>query len=216
MSIPNASWWSRWRTTWPNCSTTSRWSTTWPIPTSGWCFFARPIIGGCCSPFRDVTTTRRTRAALEARLDLVADPGGRAWKVIDTSLYVVARRVAASMRQGRVLLAGDGAHQNSPLGGMGMNSGIHDAGVGRSTADLGVGWRGRGIAGRIRPASPRGGHRPRAGRQSRQLAGAPPNPTPPTSRAAGRTAGGGRRSREKTRGPHAPIRHGGRGMAASL
>ena len=30
-------------------------------------------------------------------------------------------------RQGRVLLAGDAAHVNNPLGGFGLNSGIHDA-----------------------------------------------------------------------------------------
>nr|BFE78284.1 hypothetical protein GCM10020093_008850 [Planobispora longispora] len=35
--------------------------------------------------------------------------------------------MAARFRQGRVLLAGDAAHVNNPLGGMGMNSGIHDA-----------------------------------------------------------------------------------------
>ena len=32
-----------------------------------------------------------------------------------------------SFRVGRVLLAGDAAHINNPLGGMGMNGGIHDA-----------------------------------------------------------------------------------------
>jgi 3-(3-hydroxy-phenyl)propionate hydroxylase len=35
--------------------------------------------------------------------------------------------VAATFRKGRVLLAGDSAHVNNPIGGMGMNGGIHDA-----------------------------------------------------------------------------------------
>lgn len=43
------------------------------------------------------------------------------------TLYKVHRRVAESFHVGRVLLAGDSAHVNNPLGGMGMNSGIHDA-----------------------------------------------------------------------------------------
>ena len=33
----------------------------------------------------------------------------------------------SSYRSGRVFLAGDAAHLNSPSGGMGMNGGIHDA-----------------------------------------------------------------------------------------
>ena len=37
------------------------------------------------------------------------------------------QRVASSFRSGRVLLAGDAAHLNNPLGGFGLNSGIHDA-----------------------------------------------------------------------------------------
>jgi 3-(3-hydroxy-phenyl)propionate hydroxylase len=41
--------------------------------------------------------------------------------------YSIAQRVAATFRKGRVLLAGDSAHLNSPIGAMGMNSGIHDA-----------------------------------------------------------------------------------------
>src|SRR5690606_17355629 len=43
------------------------------------------------------------------------------------TLYRVHQRVAKSFRQGRTFLAGDAAHINNPLGGMGMNGGIHDA-----------------------------------------------------------------------------------------
>jgi len=43
------------------------------------------------------------------------------------SVYRVHQRVAKSFRSGRILLAGDAAHVNNPLGGMGLNSGIHDA-----------------------------------------------------------------------------------------
>jgi 3-(3-hydroxy-phenyl)propionate hydroxylase len=41
--------------------------------------------------------------------------------------YAVHQRVAETYRKGRILLAGDSAHINNPLGGMGMNGGIHDA-----------------------------------------------------------------------------------------
>jgi 3-(3-hydroxy-phenyl)propionate hydroxylase len=44
-----------------------------------------------------------------------------------SNLYTVHQRVAAKFRVGNVILAGDAAHVNSPIGGMGMNSGIHDA-----------------------------------------------------------------------------------------
>ncbi len=44
-----------------------------------------------------------------------------------TQLYRVHQRVAETFRVGRVILAGDAAHLNNPAGGMGMNSGIHDA-----------------------------------------------------------------------------------------
>lgn len=43
------------------------------------------------------------------------------------ALYDVHQRVAATFNKGRVLLAGDSAHVNNPIGGMGMNGGIHDA-----------------------------------------------------------------------------------------
>jgi 3-(3-hydroxy-phenyl)propionate hydroxylase len=43
------------------------------------------------------------------------------------AVYRVHQRVARTFRSHRVLLAGDAAHINNPLGGMGMNGGIHDA-----------------------------------------------------------------------------------------
>ncbi len=42
------------------------------------------------------------------------------------ALYNVHQRVAATFNKGRILLAGDSAHVNNPIGGMGMNGGIHD------------------------------------------------------------------------------------------
>ncbi|MEH6568281.1 MAG: NAD(P)/FAD-dependent oxidoreductase [Halioglobus sp.] len=42
------------------------------------------------------------------------------------TLYKVNQRVAETYYRGRVLLAGDACHINNPLGGMGMNGGIHD------------------------------------------------------------------------------------------
>jgi 3-(3-hydroxy-phenyl)propionate hydroxylase len=42
------------------------------------------------------------------------------------TIYRVHQRVARSFRAGRILLAGDAAHLNNPLGGFGMNAGLHD------------------------------------------------------------------------------------------
>lgn len=48
-------------------------------------------------------------------------------RIVHTNLYAVHQRVAQTYRKGRVLLAGDAAHVNNPLGGMGLNFGVHDA-----------------------------------------------------------------------------------------
>ena len=43
------------------------------------------------------------------------------------TLYNVHQRVSETYINGRIALAGDACHINNPLGGMGMNGGIHDA-----------------------------------------------------------------------------------------
>lgn len=48
------------------------------------------------------------------------------YEVAHRNLYNVHQRVAATFRKGRVLLAGDAAHVNNPIGGLGLNCGIHD------------------------------------------------------------------------------------------
>jgi len=50
----------------------------------------------------------------------------RTYEIAYRSVYKVHQRVASNFREGRALIAGDAAHINNPLGGMGLNSGIHD------------------------------------------------------------------------------------------
>ena len=64
--------------------------------------------------------------ALQARLQRFL-PTGQAFDIVGCNLYAVHQRVAQKFRAGRAILAGDAAHVNSPIGAMGMNSGIHDA-----------------------------------------------------------------------------------------
>jgi 3-(3-hydroxy-phenyl)propionate hydroxylase len=74
----------------------------------------------------------------QAESDLMSDAGVQArlqkffpspapYDVVHRNLYVTHQRVAATFRKGRVLLAGDAAHVNNPIGGMGLNGGIQDA-----------------------------------------------------------------------------------------
>ena len=53
-------------------------------------------------------------------------PRAAAYDVVHRNLYNVHQRVADTFRKGRVFLAGDAAHVNNPIGGLGLNCGIHD------------------------------------------------------------------------------------------
>jgi 3-(3-hydroxy-phenyl)propionate hydroxylase len=77
-------------------------------------------------------------AATESDTELVADAkkndvfqrlvgDGPAVRTHHRTVYKVHQRVAERFVYGRVILIGDAAHLNNPLGGFGMNSGIHDA-----------------------------------------------------------------------------------------
>ncbi len=67
-------------------------------------------------------------------------PWEREYPVAYRSIYRVHQRVARDWRRGRVILAGDAAHLNNPVGAMGLNGGVHDA---INLADkLGRVWRG--------------------------------------------------------------------------
>lgn len=76
---------------------------------------------------------------IEQRMQALV-PASRRYQIRYKSIYRVHQRVAKNFREGRVLLAGDAAHLNNPLGGFGLNSGIHDA-INLSEK-LGRVWRG--------------------------------------------------------------------------
>ncbi|HEY2137703.1 MAG TPA: FAD-dependent monooxygenase, partial [Xanthobacteraceae bacterium] len=63
---------------------------------------------------------------LQARLQGFL-PTGKQFEIVGSNLYTVHQRVAERFRVGRAILAGDSANVNSPIGAMGMNSGVHDA-----------------------------------------------------------------------------------------
>ncbi|WP_414463736.1 FAD-dependent oxidoreductase [Hyphomicrobium sp. DY-1] len=54
-------------------------------------------------------------------------PSPRPYEIVHRNIYTIHQRVATTFRQGRVLLAGDSAHINNSIGGMGLNGGLQDA-----------------------------------------------------------------------------------------
>lgn len=69
-----------------------------------------------------------TGSALDAHVVEMASElfGGAPEEILWESSYRKHERCATRFRVGDVLLAGDAAHLNSPAGGQGMNSGVHD------------------------------------------------------------------------------------------
>ena len=81
----------------------------------------------------------KTPEALQARLQRFFPKEGD-YEIAYSNVYTVHQRVAETLQKGRVLLAGDSAHANNPIGGMGLNGGIHDAM--NLSEKLGKVWRG--------------------------------------------------------------------------
>jgi len=70
-----------------------------------------------------------SEAMLEAHLQRSLQallPRPEPYEILVKGIYRVHQRVAPTYRKGRVFLAGDAAHLNNPLGGMGLNGGLHD------------------------------------------------------------------------------------------
>jgi 3-(3-hydroxy-phenyl)propionate hydroxylase len=76
-------------------------------------------------PAADETALTRPEA-MQERLKRFLPIAGD-YTICGSNLYAVHQRVAEKFRIGRGILAGDSAHVNSPIGGMGLNSGVHDA-----------------------------------------------------------------------------------------
>jgi len=75
------------------------------------------------------STTPETELTSDAAVQALMQkffPAPHDYEVVHRNLYVTHQRVAATFRRGRVLLAGDAAHVNNPIGGMGLNGGLQD------------------------------------------------------------------------------------------
>ncbi|MFC4562151.1 FAD-dependent oxidoreductase [Nocardiopsis mangrovi] len=88
--------------------TPESWRAVWPVPAE--------------QPAEEATA----EATLQRRFQGLA-PRAEDYPIVDRQLYSVHQRVAETFRVRDVVLVGDAAHINSPMGGVGLNSGIHDA-----------------------------------------------------------------------------------------
>ena len=94
-----------------------------------WCVLLRvPTLWRVLFPTRadETDETVLSDASIQTRLQNLL-PQSQPYQTVHRTLYKVHQRVAKEFRRGRVILAGDAAHINNPLGGMGMNGGVQDA-----------------------------------------------------------------------------------------
>jgi 3-(3-hydroxy-phenyl)propionate hydroxylase len=98
-----------------------------------WCNCFKVSADGPPGLWRTVFPTDSTTPESELTSDAAVQalmqkffPAPYDYEVVHRNLYVTHQRVAATFRKGRVLLAGDAAHVNNPIGGMGLNGGIQD------------------------------------------------------------------------------------------
>ena len=94
-----------------------------------WCVLLRvPTLWRVLSPTRadESDDAVLSDASIQTRLQNLL-PQSAPYQTVHRTLYKVHQRVAKEFRRGRVVLAGDAAHINNPLGGMGMNGGVQDA-----------------------------------------------------------------------------------------
>jgi 3-(3-hydroxy-phenyl)propionate hydroxylase len=89
------------------------------------------------TPEEVIAAPDRVQAWLQA-----FEPRDEPYEILYSSFYRVHQRVAQSFRDGRVILAGDAAHLNNPLGAFGLNSGIQDAA--NLIPKLAAAWHGEG------------------------------------------------------------------------
>jgi 3-(3-hydroxy-phenyl)propionate hydroxylase len=99
-----------------------------------WCNCFKVSADGPPGLWRTVFPTDSTTPEAELTNDAAVQalmqkffPAPHDYEIVHRNLYVTHQRVAATFRKGRILLAGDAAHVNNPIGGMGLNGGIQDA-----------------------------------------------------------------------------------------
>jgi 3-(3-hydroxy-phenyl)propionate hydroxylase len=98
-----------------------------------WCNCFKVSADGPPGLWRTVYPTDSTTPEAELTTDAAVQalmqkffPAPHDYEVIHRNLYVTHQRVAETFRKGRVVLAGDSAHINNPIGGMGLNGGLQD------------------------------------------------------------------------------------------